>query len=57
LVLLGWQYLFLPSTEYSDIDLSIILKNLPERRIDRRKIIKDIDLEPLKKYCVTLLNQ
>ena len=42
------------ATEYSDIDLLIIVKNLPERRIDRYKIIKDIDLEFLKKYCIAL---
>jgi predicted nucleotidyltransferase len=42
------------ATKYSDIDLLIIAKNLPKRRIDRYKIIKDIDLEFLKKYYITL---
>ncbi|WP_423792402.1 nucleotidyltransferase domain-containing protein [Methanocaldococcus indicus] len=42
------------ATEYSDIDLLVIANNLPKRRIDRYKIIKDIDLEFLKKYHITI---
>ena len=30
------------ATEYSDVDLLIIAKNLPKRRIERYKIIRDI---------------
>ncbi|EHP88513.1 nucleotidyltransferase domain-containing protein [Methanotorris formicicus] len=42
------------ATKYSDVDLLVIANNLPKRRIDRYKIIKDIDLEILKKYHITI---
>ena len=42
------------ATEYSDVDLLIIAKNLPKRRIERYKLMSDIDLEFLKKYHIVL---
>ena len=42
------------ATEYSDVDLLVIAKNLPKRRIERYKLMSDIDLEFLKKYHIVL---
>jgi predicted nucleotidyltransferase len=42
------------ATEYSDVDLLIIAKNLPKRRIERYKIIRDIILDFIYEYEINL---
>jgi len=42
------------ATEYSDIDLLVIVKNLPERRIDRHKVLRDEVLYFIFKYGVNI---
>ena len=42
------------ATEYSDVDLLIIAKNLPKRRIERYKIIRDIILDFIYEYEINI---
>ena len=42
------------ATEYSDVDLLVIVKNLPKRRIDRYEVLRDIVLEFIYKYGINL---
>ena len=42
------------ATEYSDVDLLVIAKNLPKRRIDRHKVLRDIVLEFIYKYGINI---
>ena len=42
------------ATKYSDVDLLVIAKNLPKRRIDRHKVLRDIVLEFIYKYGINI---
>ena len=42
------------ATEYSDVDLLVIAKNLPKRRIDRHKVLRDIVLEFIYRYGINI---
>jgi len=42
------------AVEYSDVDLLVIAKNLPKRRIDRHKVLRDIVLEFIYRYGINI---
>ena len=53
-IILFGSYARETATKYSDIDLLVIAKNLPKRRIDRHKVLRDIVLEFIYKYGINI---
>jgi len=53
-IILFGSYARETATEYSDVDLLVIAKNLPKRRIDRHKVLRDIVLEFIYKYGINI---
>jgi predicted nucleotidyltransferase len=53
-IILFGSYARETATEYSDVDLLIIAKNLPKRRIERYKIIRDIILDFIYEYEINI---
>ena len=53
-IILFGSYARETATEYSDVDLLVIAKNLPKRRIDRHKVLRDIVLEFIYRYGINI---
>ena len=53
-IILFGSYARETATKYSDVDLLVIAKNLPKRRIDRHKVLRDIVLEFIYRYGINI---
>jgi predicted nucleotidyltransferase len=53
-IILFGSYARKTATEYSDVDLLVIAENLPKRRIDRHKVLRNIVLEFIYKYGINI---